>query len=548
MHMKRFTLCFVLVFSFTSHNAPAQNDAQFRNLEVYGKVWGFLKYFHPQPGKMDWDGQLLKDYDALRKGTPETLTACIDDLLKICPPLDSKQRDTSGMRFLKDCYSWMDNDRINAEQRQQLSVLLITKPDFSNAYVSRNGVGNASFKTENLYADAEFSGAMCYLSLTRYWNAINYFFPYRDIIPGGWDQAYVDLLPEFTGAKDLQEYKMAVFRMSSRIEDGHGFIAYQKLPAYPFRYGPFYAEYFEDGTFITHVFPSVNNCPLQKGDEILELEHLTTEKRWEITDSFFASSNTYYAHKADYIFRRTLRDSMDIKYRSGQDTLTCTLLTGMAMDTTTSADRKFPEKPYSSYMDSVSGQPYLYVHLGVLERKHITARFRRLVHKSPNLIIDVRNYPNWTILKLGNMLLQGKRSFASADEISTDLPGSLSRRPTQKIGGRKEYKGRLFILVDYMTMSQAEYTVMALQQHPRATTIGGQTAGADGDITSLPLPFGFAAKFSGVGIYYPDGRPTQQVGVHREYEVHQQSDIILHPENDALMEKALELLRNTAIE
>jgi C-terminal processing protease CtpA/Prc len=43
--------------------------------------------------------------------------------------------------------------------------------------------------------------------------------------------------------------------------------------------------------------------------------------------------------------------------------------------------------------------------------------------------------------------------------------------------------------------------------------IGSQTAGADGDVTGIALPGGIKVAFSGHGIHYPDGRPTQGIGI-----------------------------------
>ena len=55
---------------------------------------------------------------------------------------------------------------------------------------------------------------------------------------------------------------------------------------------------------------------------------------------------------------------------------------------------------------------------------------------------------------------------------------------------------------------------MVLQAaYKKVTIIGSQTAGADGDITGIKLPGGIQTAFSGHGIHYPDGRPTQGIGI-----------------------------------
>ena len=69
------------------------------------------------------------------------------------------------------------------------------------------------------------------------------------------------------------------------------------------------------------------------------------------------------------------------------------------------------------------------------------------------------------------------------------------------------------ILVDEITQSQAEYTTMAFRSSPRATVIGSTTAGADGNVSTIPLPGGLRSLISGIGVFYPNKKPTQRIGI-----------------------------------
>jgi C-terminal processing protease CtpA/Prc len=82
------------------------------------------------------------------------------------------------------------------------------------------------------------------------------------------------------------------------------------------------------------------------------------------------------------------------------------------------------------------------------------------------------------------------------------------------------YDGKVVVLVDETSLSRAEYTAVALQSAPHTVVIGSMTAGADGDLSGFPLPGGLRTAISGVGVFYPDGAPTQRVGVHVDIEVH----------------------------
>ena len=83
---------------------------------------------------------------------------------------------------------------------------------------------------------------------------------------------------------------------------------------------------------------------------------------------------------------------------------------------------------------------------------------------------------------------------------------------------------------------------MGLQAAAKTITIGSTTAGANGDITDwINLPGGFRTRFSGLGIYYPDGTAVQKKGV--------KIDILCRPSlkgalarKDELIERAIHVI------
>ena len=80
---------------------------------------------------------------------------------------------------------------------------------------------------------------------------------------------------------------------------------------------------------------------------------------------------------------------------------------------------------------------------------------------------------------------------------------------------------------------------MGLQAATKTITIGSTTAGADGNFTDwIPLPGGIRTRFSGLGIYYPDGTLAQRNGV--------KIDIVCNPTIKGALAKTDELI-DTAI-
>jgi hypothetical protein len=170
-----------------------------------------------------------------------------------------------------------------------------------------------------------------------------------------------------------------------------------------------------------------------------------------------------------------------------------------------------------------------------------TATYVTRAAGTKGLIIDIRNYPSdFVVFALGSLLVTQPTPFArfTVGDLGhpgtfrwTDPPLSLTPQPPH-------YAGKVVILVDENTQSQAEYTAMALRSAPQALVVGSTTAGADGNVSPLPLPGGLSTMISGIGVFYPDKRPTQRVGI--------VSDVVVRPTlagiragRDEVLEEAL---------
>src|SRR5262249_29272722 len=136
------------------------------------------------------------------------------------------------------------------------------------------------------------------------------------------------------------------------------------------------------------------------------------------------------------------------------------------------------------------------------------------------LIIDIRNYPSeFVVFTLGQRLVGKETPFVTFTAGEAANPGAfrwgtqLSLKPE-----KSRYQGKVVILVDEVSLSQAEYTTMAFRSSG-AKVIGSQTAGADGNVSAIPLPGGLRSMISGIGVFYPDKKPTEQVRIVADREV-----------------------------
>jgi hypothetical protein len=136
-------------------------------------------------------------------------------------------------------------------------------------------------------------------------------------------------------------------------------------------------------------------------------------------------------------------------------------------------------------------------------------------------IFDMRGYPHgtaWTIApRLGTRVQPVgalfRRPLVEGVE-GEDLSGamvSFEQRLPRATGA--PYLGKVVMLVNEYTQSQAEHTGLFFEAATDVTFIGTPTAGANGDVTRMVLPGGYAVSFSGHDVRHADGRQLQRLGL-----------------------------------
>jgi hypothetical protein len=134
-------------------------------------------------------------------------------------------------------------------------------------------------------------------------------------------------------------------------------------------------------------------------------------------------------------------------------------------------------------------------------------------------IIDAREWGDqWSFQStLGPLLVDRQIPFARFTRADLSNPGAFYwTQPVQLTPRQPHYEGKVAILVDEMTSADGEYAALAFRTAPGAIVVGSTTSGAAAmfdALADLRLPGGVAAFMSGIGVFYPDKRPTQRIGI-----------------------------------
>jgi hypothetical protein len=174
-----------------------------------------------------------------------------------------------------------------------------------------------------------------------------------------------------------------------------------------------------------------------------------------------------------------------------------------------------PGAPFRRLSDSLA-----YLTLSSAHKKD-AEDYVRAAQGAEALVIDLREYPaEFMVFALGRHLVAESKPFARFTRGDLSNPGAFVWGHTPILTPKRpRVTAKLAILVDETTQSNAEYTAMAFRTAPEAIVVGSTTAGADGNVSDIPLPGGIESSFSGIGVFTPDGRPTQRVGIARDIDV-----------------------------
>ncbi len=199
--------------------------------------------------------------------------------------------------------------------------------------------------------------------------------------------------------------------------------------------------------------------------------------------------------------------------------------------------RKSEGKSYKKLDNNIG-----YVTLQTIEEEDIS-RIKSEFIDTKGIIIDIRNYPSTFVpFSLGSFFVSSSTPFVKFTKGNVDNPGEFTFTNSIEIPSQgKTYKGKLVVLVNELSQSQAEYTSMAFRAGDNTTIIGSTTAGADGNVSAIMLPGGLRTMISGIGVNYPNGEETQRVGIVPDIEVKPTIQGIREGK-DELLEKAIEII------
>lgn len=526
------------------------DDKHITNLDLLGKVWGFLKYHHPEiaKGNYNWDYELfriLPEYNQVKTNVERDalLLNWIDNLGKVEPCKLCK--DTTENAFVKPDHAWINVFGLSAELKNKLNHIYKNKHQGSGFYIGIDKYDRIKFTNENPYPLMTYpDSGFRLLSLYRYWNMMQYFFPYKYLTDKDWNTVLKEYIPKFIKAKNELEYELVATKLIGEINDTHANLwggndkVHRKRGEY---YPPFKLRFIENKFVVTDYYnPEFKAVSKVKAGDVIT--HINERPVTSIVDSispyYPASNKTSKLRDISRDLLRSNKKEISIKFISNNQNKQHRLPLYEKGDL--NLDWYKWEGECYKILDGNIG----YITLQFIKKEDIPA-IKEAFKDTKGIIIDIRNYPSTFVpFLLGTYFVSENRPFAKFTRGNINNPGEFILEKGVEIPKPKEtYKGKLVVLINEDSQSQSEYTAMAFRAGDNTTIVGSTTAGADGNVARFYLPGGLLTRISGIGVYYPNGTETQRVGIIPDIEVKPTIEGIKNGIDEPL-QKAIEIINN----
>ncbi|MEM6396902.1 MAG: S41 family peptidase [Bacteroidota bacterium] len=524
------------------------SDENIQDLSLLGKVWGLLKYHHPTiaVGELNWDNELFRFVPKYTSASDKSaaLLQWINSLGRVEDCASCARPESAEV--MAD-FGWIDSEVPSSDLRDALYHIIDNRPAFEHHYYisSYPGIGNPKFKNETAYDNESYPDeGLRYLAAIRFWNMIQYYFPYREETDVDWNDALAENLSAIVGAADEYAYERAMTRMIGQVKDTHANlwgggdqVSERRGKFRP----PFRATFVEEKLVVVDYYaPGASpdkNMP-QIGDIITHIDGQRVEDYIRAEEEYYPASNP----------SARLRDIGENILRSPDSLMSLTTMRdGQSIELSIPLlERGDIENYYQWYRRSEEpAYKMLDDNIGYLTLANVTdeayAEAKETFKNAKGIIIDIRNYPSaFGPFAFGGFLLKEETPFVKFTSMDMDHPGYFTMSAPLTIEPDGEpFEGKVVVLVNELSQSQAEYTSMAFRASPNTTIIGSQTAGADGNVSRIDLPGGMRTMISGLGVFYPDGTKTQRIGIVPDIEV-KPTIAGIRASRDELVEKAIE--------
>ena len=507
-------LLFFFLYSVNVSNCQTKEVAS--KYVAICKIWGILKYYAPNSElkaveKADWHQFFLDDYAFIKKNieNEDSLQQLVKTWIRKSGKYNQKKLpSSSGCDKDNISVQWIDTlSFLTKIEKEYLRNIRYRKGKKANIYYEFSEMNSA--KLRNFISNPDWSKeSYQMLGLFEYWNDVEYFFAYKDLMSQNWDFVLSSNILNFIRYNSKTDFYKGIAHLSHTLEDGHAYVESLENTSvradsfcFPFQYR------WIDNHFLIYYVNGEFSQNLKIGDEILSIDNQSLKA---LSDSMlqlisYANIETGYFLAKSHILYRRANKSYQLRLLRNKDTLTIDI-----MPIRLSQSMLPPRKKYDILENNIG-----YIDLGELNNQEIKVAMKNF-EDTKAIIIDLRNYPLEHFQDfLGYFTTQRRLKYAVCKINNKDVLGCFIPLSYTMfhIKHQPRYKGKVVALVNERTQSKAEFYMMFLKAYGNATIIGRRTSSSNGSAISFNIFDTFEAHFTGSPIANIDGSQYQKIGV-----------------------------------
>ncbi len=509
--------------------APIRSDTELENLIKLCRVWGYVKYTHPAflLGQKDWDEELLELIPQVRElETYEEANALLHNWFVSLGEINCGEASPAPViprtEVILTDTSWTTSaaylgDVLSGDLGQLADLPYV---DHSKAPI-RWDDGENVFRNEGMPSPQYEDPGFRLLGLFRLWNAMEYYFPYKDSLDQDWVLYLEEYIPRILEGTDRHSYEMSIATLAFQLHDPHVWFEEPSpdgagsLPLFSGELGYYFfpvplAE--AEGQLV--VSETSGDCPLERGDILLALNGTDMDQLVEERRQYegYPREDTVVNRMRYTTLTRSQAETMEVEVLRGGETLLFPVKGRMF---------SLPEEiaPQTSHQLLEGGIGL--IHLALLEEAEISEVMNSF-RDTNGLIIDLREYPEgFRRYGLSAYFQIYTTPFITVYEPSRFVPGvytveTRSGRDYCSMPPTDVYhygKPVVVLMNNDRTQSNAEYFVAMFSLAENVTLMGETSAGAAGGRVYLPLPGNLKMAFSFERATKPDGTCWFQTGI-----------------------------------
>ena len=527
--MKKITLFLFIIFSQTIFSATKITETE--KLVATCKVWGFLKYYHPKvaAGEFNWDQQLIDILPKIEKAQTRKeysliISNWIDSLGEV--PLIAPIAAPKDVVFFDKNFdlSWINSNALFSKNLSaKLKFIEENRFQGKQFYIeAAEGVGNVHQIHES-GSNPDFEDKNSKLRMVfMYWNLIEYFFPYQYLMDENWDTALEKAIPEVVNSKGDVAFFKAMKKLAFKLNDSHvEFFTYQSsAPKKDWKYFPADGRIIDEKFVVTEILGDslAQAYNIKIGTVVTKIGHKTIKEIIEEYRGLVGASNEpKFLDKIKNAVLSGESETVEVEFLEDGKYVSKTMYWGNYHDSHRNEFKKGAKKKREKFklLDDNIG----YVDMGILKSQNVPDMIN-MMKSTKAIVFDMRNYPQGTIREISDFIDPQEKSFATYTVPDLTYPGRFRWGEVSKSGfeNKDNYKGKVVVLLNEKSISHSEWSAMCFRAAGRATIIGSQTAGADGNVSQFYFD-SFSTLITGIGVYYPDKTETQRIGIVPDIEV-----------------------------